>query len=297
MNIALQRHPGDLRTAQPFYLDLSSEEEITSLQRLIDLIDVLKDEIRAIDKEHNLWQGVTHNLTFGIYLRGQNRICDKLVPSAGRRSKDYTPDQERNVFHRFRRRSYPHYERILTDWETLFLARHHLLPCRLMDWSSNPLVALYWACQGEPESDGAVWSFVRQPDETYDLNVFDAPLCKYKYAGEFKFLVEGVKVIYPFYVSPRITAQGCLFTYQHDPQTPLEDYPLAQYAREHFDLFHIRKWNVPAKHKPKITERLNDLGITIQTLFPDLEGLGRGIPEIEKLRARQAVEQPAQPDK
>ena len=297
MKIDLQTHDSGLKTSLPFYLDLSSIVKIISLKQFIDLIDELKKELHDFDKEHNFFQRVKHNLRFGIYLRGQNKIYDKLVPSAGRSDKDYTPDQERNVLHRFRRRSYAHYKRILTDWETVFLARHHLLPCRLMDWSSNPLVALYWACQGEPECDGAVWILVRQPDEEYDLNVFDTPLCKYKYAGDFKFLVNGVKVIYPFCVSPRITAQGGLFTYQDEPKMPLEDYPVAQYNREHFDLFHVRKWKVPAKDKPEITESLKDFGITMQTLFPDLEGLGRGIPEIEKLRVQESVEQPDQSKK
>jgi hypothetical protein len=160
-----------------------------------------------------------------------------------------------------------------------------------MDWSSNPLVALYWACLGEPKSDGAVWAFVRQPDEKYDLNVFDCRLCEYTHAGDFKFLIEGVKVIYPFYASPRMTAQGCLFTYQDCPTMPLESYPVQSYSRQQFDLFHVRKWKVPAKEKPKLLKKLNDIGVNFQTLFPDLEGLGKGIPEIEKTRMLQAVEQ------
>ncbi len=114
-----------------------------------------------------MWQGVRHSHTFGIYFRGQNEIDHGLHPSAGRPGKAYSPDQERNFLHRFRRRSYAHYGRILTDWETLFLARHYFLPCRLLDWSANPLVALFWACRGGESSydhDGAVWVFVRQPD-------------------------------------------------------------------------------------------------------------------------------------
>lgn len=282
MTISLASRSDDLTTAEPFYSDLSDWNEITSHVGLIELIHALKNELKAAPGD--LWNRVTHNLTFGIYLRGQNTISDELFPSVGRPGRAYTPDQERNLLHRFRRRSYAHYGRILTDWETLFLARHHLLPCRLLDWSSNPLVALYWACRGKPECDGAVWAFVRQPDEKWDLNVFDAPLCKYKYGGDFEFLVGGVKVIYPFDVSPRITAQGCVFTYQEDPNKALQTYDPQGYRRELFDLFHVRKWKVPAAAKPALLTELNDMGVNFQTLLPDLQGLGEGIPEIEGLR-------------
>jgi hypothetical protein len=88
-----------------------------------------------------------------------------------------------------------------------------------------------------------------------------------------------------------------VFTYQEYPSKPLESYDPQGSQRELFDLFHIRKWKVPANAKPALLIELNDLGVNFQTLFPDLRGLGEGIPEIEELRLSQAVEQPAQPDK
>jgi hypothetical protein len=148
------------------------------------------------------------------------------------------------------------------------------------------MVALFWACRGEEvyNHDGAVWLFVRQPDERWDLNVFDTPLFHYKYAGDFKFLVKGVKLIFPFNVSPRITAQACVFTYQDDPNKSLHAYDPSHCIREEFDIFHVRKWRVPAKHKQALLFDLNNLGINIQALYPDLQGLGEGISEIEALR-------------
>jgi len=50
-----------------------------------------------------------------------------------------------------------------TKWEWYFLMQHYGAPTRLLDWTGNPLVALYFAIADERESfeshDAAVWAF------------------------------------------------------------------------------------------------------------------------------------------
>ena len=109
-----------------------------------------------------------------VYFRGQPKASWGLTPSikrthwhAGKPLKVSLEKIEQALIQRFRRYSYLHEKRTLNEWDALFLARHHGLPVRLLDWTSSPLIALFFAAKfGEkPEEDGAVWGISRKGNE------------------------------------------------------------------------------------------------------------------------------------
>lgn len=89
-----------------------------------------------------------------LVFRGMADIDYKLQPSIGR--KNYTPELEKQVFLEFKRQYYLYTDlRPQNDMDVLFLGQHHELPTRLLDWSYNPMVALFFACENEKKDEEA----------------------------------------------------------------------------------------------------------------------------------------------
>jgi hypothetical protein len=82
---------------------------------------------------------------------------------------------EQRLFDEFKRWVAGNMNPGLDDWDLLALARHHALPTRLLDWTENPLAALYFATRDYPEKGWvSVWRFC-VTDEDVDSDAVDKP--------------------------------------------------------------------------------------------------------------------------
>jgi hypothetical protein len=224
------------------------------------------------------------------YLRGQPKYSWGLVPTIGRKlqfagyeTDGYDKDREERLLHQFRRYATAFPGGRVDERELLLLARHHGMPVRLLDWTSNPLVALYFACvdDGLLQEDGAIWMILRREHDwrkSY-YNIYDPetkPILKLK----------GVKIIYLPYLSPRILAQSSHLTTQDDPSIGLEEYNPSKYKSTDFDIEEVQKWKILAGAKQKFIFRLQRCGINERAMFPDLDGIARSIARTEVLRTK-----------
>ena len=217
--------------------------------------------------------------------RGQRNYKWKLGVDF-RFSHDDTPVRIHDYIVHYKRRAMalPKLDNIPEDdeWRWLFHAQHHGLKTKLLDWTSNPLVALYFAVENivskqKDDVCGAVWAlevhsafFLTPKEAGHPENVMEAALPTGRKPSDW-YLVN------PPPISSRIERQSGKFSYHPDTKKFVSDQEDNETRDRKLVLFcwcpNSRK-NLISLNK-KIRRHLGIMNIHHATMFPDHSGISQ----------------------
>jgi hypothetical protein len=187
-----------------------------------------------------------------LKFRGQSNVEWKLIPKVGR--DNYKKFDDKLLFESWKRRGKSMIEKEhLNDWDYLAIAQHTGLPTRLLDWSHNPLIACFFACNENLEKDGIVY-------------VYDSEHWSAKIETHSPFEIKGNALIIPTIFNPRVGNQFGYFTVHENPSQVFNK----KNCRGKLYRIVIKK-----DVKKDMIFRLNHYGISYLTIYPDLEGLSK----------------------
>lgn len=270
------------------------ENEISSIGSIRTLFERLETELED-------------SMDYHIYYRGQSDKSFGLTPSIYR--KPALIQNEDRIFRDIIAQSPGDFKGCATTFEKLVKMQHYSLPTRLLDITTNPLVALYFACEDE-SVDGKLFRF---EISTSDMKYFDSDAVSvvsniakrpidfsiellkeldredFNSEDEIQYLLHEIKYekphfqnvidskdiervfcVKPMFDNPRIIRQsGAFFLYGIDGDKS-KPAPLE---------FQYKMYVINKAHKKKIRKQLEALGIDKSTLFPEVEHVAEHIKD------------------
>lgn len=220
-------------------------------------------------------------------------------------------DLERNINADFYRKSFPFIiEKKIenTAWNRYFLMQHYKIKTRLLDWTENSLLALFFAVSESAtiKDDAIVWilqpfklnnytintilgsdkSFMliphgtdaEQPQDLLNaenkvrLDELTRRYLRMDFENQDSDILKNIYhplAIYPLYLDERMSAQKTCFTIFGNKINGLLS------IKEHENL--LESITIAGDKKIKILNELRLVGIDFDSIYPDLDGLGRSI--------------------
>lgn len=273
------------------------------------------DSIAALETIVEKWENRFLDPDVGypvVWYRGQSDHTRKLLPGVLRdsvatslaKSELSSPHHLRRAFLRevtinrqFRRIAASQLPSGATLTDIYFSAQHHGLPTRLLDWTANPLAALFFAASKDPESDGALFAMNPRFQLPSESDTRATPLPQDVVDMRDHIVEDALKPLfnagpprYPAFVLPiqvdwlqgRMLQQASCFTLHLPPRHTTDP----KESEADFSTNGLEKYLVLGSSKRRLLTRLRRLNVTWATLFPDLDHIAM------ELRAAWNLEHP-----
>ncbi len=267
-------------------MDFILRQNARSISTFQELIDEFE---RILAQWNTRWKG----LPLRCYFRGVDKASYSLNPGLLREpfiSKEDMEAVEDNIRFDFDTRGKPYISATVNSpWEKMFFMQHHGFPTRLLDWTESLSIALYFACRDIKEQcDGSIWAMatsylINRRFGVHRIQVHPGLPSIDDYA-----FIDGRRdlekfnefpplPIMPFYVSSRIAAQIGRFTIHTFMVDQLEEMAIED-RKDNGDQCFLHQIIVPGELKNKMRRQARLFGGACEeTLFPDIDGLSRGI--------------------
>jgi len=257
-----------------------------------------EETITTLDKYTRYVESLRQSDDRPRWFRGSGRYSYALSPSLFRHPSITDTDElinlEGKILERFRQRCIPYMSQRMTEnWEYLFLMQHFGVPTRLLDWTENPYMALFFALTTanlgvrhgvEKYLDNAAvwvldplhWNNKALSNYTYRgaidiLTYNDDKLKAYTPLIELGAMKEEPVAMFGTHNSPRIVAQRGVFTiFGRNIESMNSRYVTQEYPQDC-----LIKLKIPANKIKDLLDSIIAIGITDSVVFPDLDGLAR----------------------
>lgn len=213
--------------------------------------------------------------------RGHASSRWKLIPSLYRNKIEFSSaynycssyDSSENVMiEKFFQEGFPYLSNMNRGYfNDRVVAQHFGVPTRLLDWTRDPLVAVFFAVEDERNEEDAAIYMMFPP--SFLLANRPGPVIPYNILG-----------VEPTIIDQRVQAQKSLFTIQRYGQVDKDYVPLD----DRLDMFKSAdaklgifpdpvRFLIPARYKAALRNALYHIGVHRKNLFPGLDQVGAAI--------------------